>query len=293
MATRPDTRCLDLAGQRFGRLDVLEFVRLERWSRTIWKCRCDCGVVEERPARAIRKCLECRACSQVRSQSDAIKHDAFAQQSTASDFWAGVIASDGCVRGRSVVLGFKATDESFLAEWKQWIGSEHKIDRRTKVVGKRSYKSVYLTITSRQIVADLASRYNITPRKSLTLEPPTNCTMAFLAGLWCGDGTIGRYSSERRGRLVYNWSIGWCGTPEMMAAVAGAFSDVSNATPSSHKGKPHFSSIKYHGPGVTADVAARLIGCMPFRLDRKQRRLDAMMSEYAQASMAGRDHCDI
>lgn len=34
---------LDLVGQRFGRLEVLRRVESDRWGRTRWFCRCDCG----------------------------------------------------------------------------------------------------------------------------------------------------------------------------------------------------------------------------------------------------------
>lgn len=42
------TRRIDLTGQRFGRLTVLEFVRTsEKGHSLIWRCKCDCGNVVE------------------------------------------------------------------------------------------------------------------------------------------------------------------------------------------------------------------------------------------------------
>lgn len=38
MATR-----LELTGQRFGKLVVIEYAGMDKHSRTLWKCRCDCG----------------------------------------------------------------------------------------------------------------------------------------------------------------------------------------------------------------------------------------------------------
>lgn len=35
---------IDLTGQRFGRLVVVELAGRDRFSRTTWRCRCDCGV---------------------------------------------------------------------------------------------------------------------------------------------------------------------------------------------------------------------------------------------------------
>lgn len=34
---------IDLTGQKFGRLSVIERVQNNKDGRTMWKCRCDCG----------------------------------------------------------------------------------------------------------------------------------------------------------------------------------------------------------------------------------------------------------
>jgi hypothetical protein len=34
---------IDLAGQKFGRLTVVEYLGKNKYTRTIWKCKCDCG----------------------------------------------------------------------------------------------------------------------------------------------------------------------------------------------------------------------------------------------------------
>ena len=36
-------KLIDLSGERFGRLTVIEFVGLNRIRQALWKCKCDCG----------------------------------------------------------------------------------------------------------------------------------------------------------------------------------------------------------------------------------------------------------
>lgn len=44
---------IDLTGQRFGRLEVLERAE-NRCGRTCWKCRCECGTIKDIPAKTLR-----------------------------------------------------------------------------------------------------------------------------------------------------------------------------------------------------------------------------------------------
>jgi len=36
-------KMIDLTGQRFGRLTVVERVGTDKWGYILWKCKCDCG----------------------------------------------------------------------------------------------------------------------------------------------------------------------------------------------------------------------------------------------------------
>ena len=37
-------RARNITGRRFGRLEVLEAVRVNQWQKVEWACRCDCGL---------------------------------------------------------------------------------------------------------------------------------------------------------------------------------------------------------------------------------------------------------
>lgn len=47
--------CIDLAGQRFGKLLVLERVENTWDGRARWKCKCDCGTIKETTGEALRR----------------------------------------------------------------------------------------------------------------------------------------------------------------------------------------------------------------------------------------------
>lgn len=42
MVSKP--RYIDMTGERYGRVEVLEFAGRNENGNALWKCRCDCGV---------------------------------------------------------------------------------------------------------------------------------------------------------------------------------------------------------------------------------------------------------
>lgn len=57
------TNTVDLRGAKYGRFTVLGLVKKQRggWRGT-WACRCSCGNIEGRSARAIRRAIDPDAC---------------------------------------------------------------------------------------------------------------------------------------------------------------------------------------------------------------------------------------
>lgn len=37
------SKIIDLSGQKFGKLTVINRVGKNKWGSTIWLCKCDCG----------------------------------------------------------------------------------------------------------------------------------------------------------------------------------------------------------------------------------------------------------
>lgn len=113
----------------------------------------------------------------------------FSEPNIVNSYWAGFIAADGCVsstRNRlSIGLAKKDAGQlDLLCLGLDYTGGVKIYDDRAS-----------LSISSRQIILDLASNFSITPRKSTTLKPPKiereDLVKAFISGLIDGDGSIG------------------------------------------------------------------------------------------------------
>lgn len=113
------------------------------------------------------------------------------RDSLGSCYWAGFIAADGCVgspKKNCLRLKIKETDLDHLNAFKNSIGYNGKLHLTNK--NENTYACI--NIHSKKIVEDLAW-FNITKRKTLTLEPPPlngEQALAFLIGYIDGDGCI-------------------------------------------------------------------------------------------------------
>lgn len=112
-----------------------------------------------------------------------------------NSYWAGFIAADGCIRdtGR-LAIALANLDAIHLEK----LVADISYTGRVIVEEKR----VALTISCKEIVDDLLTNFNITPRKSKTLQPPNindeSLVSAFITGLIDGDGSIGQ---KRKGNI--------------------------------------------------------------------------------------------
>ncbi len=124
-------------------------------------------------------------------------------------YWAGFIAADGCVRINKLTFCLSEKDKDHLLKFKNVI--QH--------TGPLRYhaKMVYLEISSKQIVEDLLKHFNITERKSLTLQPPniddTQLCYSFIAGYLDGDGWITSFLAKEK--YTYN-QLGFLGTGQVL-----------------------------------------------------------------------------
>lgn len=127
---------------------------------------------------------------------------------TINSYWSGFIAADGCVyktKGQNclnIFISYK--DIQHLERFKEDIGFSGDIKiidrensgRNLKGCRITSSKMCRINIFSDSICNDLFSNYNITPKKSLTLQPPPQLCdrdiIAYIAGLIDGDGCIAK-----------------------------------------------------------------------------------------------------
>lgn len=128
-----------------------------------------------------------------RKRQYSLNENAFNKCSLESCYWAGYIASDGCIKysKRNIhgQLSFHINkrDEGQLILLKKFLGANNPIYHY-------SDNSIELSINKiKNIAFDLKKQFNITQRKSLTLIPPNifgKNALAFIIGYLDGDGCI-------------------------------------------------------------------------------------------------------
>lgn len=143
------------------------------------------------------------------------KNDAaFSVLTPESCYWAGFIAADGCVSERTkpwrttgLVVSLSVKDADHLRRFCKFMRySGPVLERNCKCGYKIGAKSVSVAIyAAYKIADDLRSRFNITPRKTKTLQPPVldgDLAISFMAGFIDGDGSICQPKGERRPRMA-------------------------------------------------------------------------------------------
>lgn len=124
-------------------------------------------------------------------------------------YWAGFIAADGCVHDDGTLfIGLAVKDKNHLQKFADFIGYTGKLGEY--FYAKEDRKDVHIVqlrlATAKQIALDLDKWFNITPRKTRTLEAPTLLSfeqqLAFVAGYTDGDGSI--FRATRTGALHYS-----------------------------------------------------------------------------------------
>jgi hypothetical protein len=137
-----------------------------------------------------------------------------------NSYFAGFIAADGCITPKKhlVSFGLKADDGYILEELVKHCGFEGEVSYPIH----NDYKKATLFLWGvKQWHEDLEKYYNIIPRKSLTLQPPSitdeGHIKAFIRGYIDGDGGIYTESG------LNTWIIRLRGTYEMLFWISRYF----------------------------------------------------------------------
>lgn len=119
----------------------------------------------------------------------------FSYPNILNSYWAGFIAADGCIHRvrqnkKHLSIQLHEKDIQHLEKFRNQIkytGTLLKYQTKTT-------PTVKINLYSDKLCEDLYTNFNITSRKSLTLEPPKNLTkeqtLAFIIGYIDGDGCI-------------------------------------------------------------------------------------------------------
>lgn len=145
-------------------------------------------------------------------------HNFFSDVNTINSYWAGFISADGWVESKNNSrLGIKLSKKDYnqLAEFKKIIQTESPITEKEVVSFGKNTRQVQINIYSNTIIKDLKHKFNIVDKKTLINVPQNlqefNCKMAFIVGLFDGDGTIVKYKN--------NFRVSFLGTFEMLSWV--------------------------------------------------------------------------
>lgn len=115
-------------------------------------------------------------------------------------YWAGLLAADGSIKvnsdkSASVKLKLADKDKILIERFRDAVKYTGKIYSSIEHLNGNKYPQSAIVVTSWQWVRDLKINFNITPRKTHTLQPPNITDLelikAFIVGYIDGDGNIG------------------------------------------------------------------------------------------------------
>ena len=144
----------------------------------------------------------------------SVNEDFFADKNILSCYYAGLLAADGNVslNGSRLHFGQIAPRKKFVENMVkdlEYTGVIYKTKKK-----KKKHKDAYrITISSKKIISDLDRNFNITPKKSLTLKPPSlkgDFAIAFVMGYIDGDGCIGVFNKGQKPLVMV------CGTKKVV-----------------------------------------------------------------------------
>lgn len=161
-----------------------------------------------------------------------VNDDFFNNPNILNCYWAGFIAADGCIEGRSnnvLYIGLSSKDKHHLELFKTNICFTGLILNSVIKREEKTFYSSSIRFTSSKITNDLNTNFNITPKKSLTLLPPNitdeRLIDAFICGYIDGDGSISLYKNHIR-NIQDSLSISMLGTYEMLTWIKNRFTSI-------------------------------------------------------------------
>jgi len=130
----------------------------------------------------------------------------FREETEGAAYWSGFIAADGYIRSnqysKRLCIEISTKDIDHLYKFKDCLNATNPIFTRTRIgcndrnksFNSKDSKTCSISINSKRLCEDLCSIYNISERKTLTLNPPnlSNEQMIkwYIRGMTDGDGSI-------------------------------------------------------------------------------------------------------
>ncbi len=196
------------------------------------------------------------------SKKYTINEKFFSFLTPTSCYWAGFIAADGCVgKGNSIHVSLSRKDENHLEKFISDIGYNGTIKRGVSVseLGNNVEWSRVNIWGVPEWIEVLQETFSITPRKSLTLQPPVGLniiqSMYYIMGYVDGDGSIRWNKSHIRkdGSQAFGFHFELVGTRPLLEWAREVFSSL---VPSTANNKifltNNFPVLKYRGAKAKA-----------------------------------------
>lgn len=208
-----------------------------------------------------------------------VNYDYFGVPNLQNSYWAGFIAADGNIGDPKdrVRIKLLESDAPHLVAFSEHCGSTSPI--RNAPNGPRNYSSLEICGVP-QWRADLERNFCITPRKTLTLQPPAHLpqdlSLAFITGYVDGDGCVFT-ETPRTGRLRLGLHL--VGTKEVLLWVQSWFNAIA---PSQHTANVHPCGKvwTYKIVGRKAEAVSRAFLAMPTpKLNRKWNKASQFLEQ--------------
>lgn len=204
-----------------------------------------------------------------------------------SNVIAGFVAADGCIseERRSFVITISAKDKDYLEKIRCHVkhsgelieGSRPAghiiVSRGKEYVQKETHHVTLLVSDCARWIESLQKTWNITPRKSHTLQPPnlTNLRhiLCYQSGLIDGDGWVclNKKIDSKHGKIL---EISVMGTQELMTWVKKTFDYITPGEDEAQVKTNTSNNYTYSVKGMRAYVMAKVFLSLDIlRLDRK------------------------
>lgn len=154
---------IDLTGQKFGRLTVVEFSSLDKNKNAIFKCFCDCGNISfVRSGHLRRELIISCGCYQIERQSNIFKHGEARHDKRTKEYRAWKSMKVRCynpkntsyvnygAKGITVCEMWRYSYENFLADVGRAPSDKHSLDRWPNPYGNYEPNNVRWAISEEQ-----------------------------------------------------------------------------------------------------------------------------------------------
>jgi len=149
-------------------------------------------------------------------QSALLDHNIFDELTPLNAYIGGVLCSDGCMYGNTIKLEMSALDKDYVENLGKLISPNLKLEYRAAT------NAVSWRFSSKRACEQLNRHFNMTPKKSLTLQPPNlseeSHIKAYILGQWDGDGSA-YYHRKHKNTTYLDMSFG-CASLDMVEWVA-------------------------------------------------------------------------